>query len=560
MFLNSLRNKALFFSAICIAFLLVQVVTLRGETHQVIEQVEYLEKERIPQLSKAHDMQVAVIQVQQWLTDISATRGLDGLNDGFDVAEENAGLFRTRLKELMALDSENADAYRKLLPVFEAYYSTGKKMAQGYIDGGPAMGNQLMGEFDGTASAIYEHIGDLMQTQDSRTQSAISKALQQAKQSQWTSMLFSALLAGLIVLLLAGLRFFVLAPINRMHHMVEDLGKGEGDLSQRLPENRQDEIGDLARSFNHFLIKTDQTVANVMKSVVRLIPMADELSITNEHVQDRTLKQNEQSQKVHGGMLSTQDAAQSVSSAVERISAASDQGYSRVGHGLEIVKESSINMQRLAERVSSAEGTINRLQESSDRIEGVIDVIGTIAEQTNLLALNAAIEAARAGEAGRGFAVVADEVRSLAGKTHDSTLEVQSMVEAIRTETASVVSVMRQSVDAAKDSKELVEASRTSLEEINEAIVHIRSCSEEILAALQIQNTNFDEVSLNIDMMDEYFKETLASGQLTFSFGDDLKKMSGKLQEMMATFKVTDNSWSTKRREKPRVNEDAELF
>ncbi|WP_086479036.1 methyl-accepting chemotaxis protein [Oceanospirillum sanctuarii] len=560
MFLNSLRNKALFFSAICIAFLLVQVVMLRSETLHVIEQVEYLEKERIPQLNKAHEMQVAVIQVQQWLTDISATRAQDGLNDGFEMAEENAQLFRSRLKEMMALDSENADSYRKLLPVFDAYYSTGKKMAQGYIDGGPAIGNQLMGEFDGTASAIYERIGDLMKTQDSKTQAALTAALQKAKQSQWTSMLFSALLAGLIVLLLSGLRVFVLAPISKMHNLVEDLGKGEGDLSQRLPENRKDEIGDLARSFNHFLAKTDQTVANVMKSVVRLIPMADELSHTNEHVQDRTLKQNEQSQKVHGGMLSTKDAAQSVSSAVERISAATDQGYSRVGHGLEIVKESSINMERLAERVSSAEGTINRLQESSDRIEGVIDVIGTIAEQTNLLALNAAIEAARAGEAGRGFAVVADEVRSLAGKTHDSTLEVQSMVEAIRNETASVVSVMRQSVDAAKDSKELVEASRTSLEEINEAIVHIRSCSEEILAALQIQNTNFDEVSYNIDVMDEYFKETLSSGQLTFSFGDDLKKMSGKLQEMMATFKVTDNSWSTKRREKPRVNEDAELF
>lgn len=560
MLLNSLRNKALFFSGICIAFLLVQVVMLRSESHHVIEQVKSLEKERIPQLNKAHDMQVAVIQVQQWLTDISATRAQDGLNDGFDVAEENAALFRTRLKEMMALDSDNADAYRKLLPIFETYYATGKKMAQGYIDGGSATGNQLMGEFDGAASAIYEHIGDLMKTQDARTQNALSAALQKAKQSQWTSMLFSALLAGLIVLLLSGLRFFVLLPINKMYLMVEDLGKGDGDLSKRLPENRKDEIGDLARSFNHFLVKTDQTVANVMKSVVRLIPMADELSNTNEHVQDRILKQNEQSKKVHSGMLSTQDAAQSVSSAVERISAASDQGYQRVGHGLDVVKESSINMERLAERVSSAEGTINRLQESSDRIEGVIDVIGTIAEQTNLLALNAAIEAARAGEAGRGFAVVADEVRSLAGKTHDSTLEVQSMVEAIRNETASVVSIMRQSVDAAKDSKELVEASRTSLEEINEAIVHIRSCSEEILAALQIQNTNFSEVSTNIDLMDEYFNETLSSGQLTFSFGDDLKKMSAKLQDMIATFKVTDKTWSTRRREKPRVHEEAELF
>ncbi len=560
MFLNSLRNKALFFSAICIAFLLVQVVMLRSETLHVIEQVEYLERERIPQLSKAHEMQVAVIQVQQWLTDISATRAQDGLNDGFEMAEENARLFRTRLNEMMALDSGNSDSYRKLLPVFDAYYATGKKMAQGYIDGGPAIGNELMGEFDGTASAIYERIGDLMTTQDSKTQAALSAALQKAKQSQWTSMLFSALLAGLIVLLLSGLRIFVLAPISKMHHLVDDLGKGEGDLSQRLPENRKDEIGDLARAFNHFIAKTDDTVANVMKSVVRLIPMAGELSHTNEHVQDRTIKQNDQSQKVHAGMLSTQDAARSVSSAVERISVASDQGYQRVGHGLEVVKESSINMQRLTERVSSAEGTINRLKESSDRIEGVIDVIGTIAEQTNLLALNAAIEAARAGEAGRGFAVVADEVRSLAGKTHDSTLEVQTMVEAIRNETASVVKVMRESVDAAKDSRELVEASRTSLEEINEAIVHIRGCSEEILEAISIQNTNFDEVSLNIDLMDEYFKETLSSGQLTFSFGDDLKKMSGKLQDMMATFKVTDNSWSTKRREQPRVNENAELF
>ncbi|WP_417594050.1 methyl-accepting chemotaxis protein [Oceanospirillum sp.] len=541
MFLNTLRNKALFFTIISITFLIAQVVMLRSEARHVIAQVEHLEQKRIPQLNKAHDMQVAVIQVQQWLTDISATRAQDGLNDGFEVAEENAQIFRQRLNEMLQLDEEHVTSYRELLPVFEAYYATGKRMAQGYIDGGPSQGNLLMAEFDEAASAIYGRIGELMTRQDEATQAALTVAVQKAKQSQYTSMLFSLLLALLILVLLGGLRSFVLKPINAMYRLVEDLGNGEGDLSQRLPESRKDEIGDLARSFNHFLAKTDQAVANVMRTVVRLIPMANELSQTSEEAKGRTLKQSEQSQKVHSGMLATQEASQSVSCAVERIAAASDQGYNRVANGLTVVQESTAHMEQLVEQVSGAEETIKRLQESSDRIEGVIDVIGTIAEQTNLLALNAAIEAARAGEAGRGFAVVADEVRSLAGKTHDSTLEVQTMVEAIRNGTASVVSVMRQSVEAAKDSKALVEASSTRLEEINESIVHIRHCSEEILSAVQTQNTNFTEVSDNIGVMNERFKEALASGQQTFSLADDLNTMSNQLQEVMGSFKVTDN-------------------
>lgn len=560
MFFNTLKQKALLFSGLCFVFLLAQFMMLRSESALLVEQVQRLEQKRIPELTKSRDLQVAVIQVQQWLTDISATRGLDGLNDGFEIAEQNAQLFKQRLDELKVLDPANAAFYRQLQPAFDAYYAMGQKMARGYIAEGPVLGNQLMGEFDATAEAINQRIDQLLARENQQTTLALAEAVAKAQQSQVTSMIFTGLLALLILTLLGGLHRFVLSPIANMYRLVENLGKGEGDLSQRLPESRQDELGDLARSFNHFLAKTDHTVGNVMKSVVRLIPMADELSVTNSSVQDSIIKQNDQSQKVHSGMLSTKDAAQSVASAVERISAASDQGYSRVRHGLEIVKESSINMDQLAARIASAESTISRLKESSDRIEGVIDVIGTIAEQTNLLALNAAIEAARAGEAGRGFAVVADEVRSLAGKTHDSTLEVQSMVEAIRSETASVVKVMGESMNAAQDSKELVDASRGSLEEINSAIVHIRDCSEEILAALGIQNTNFDEVSGNIDIMDEYFKDSLKAGQLTFSFGDDLKSMSAKLQEMINTFKVTDNDWSVATRSESRVHEEAEMF
>ncbi len=558
--LMTLKSKTVAFATVSIIFLVAQMIFLRQDTSSVISSVEGLANERLPQLEKAHDMKVAVIQVQQWLTDISATRGLDGLNDGFDVAAENADLFRKRSQELIQLDPVNASFYKELLPVFEEYYLAGQVMAEGYVAGGPATGNLMMADFDTAAEAIYGRIDELMAKHTANTQAALKAAIASGKNAQNSSMLFTALLAILMLLLISGLHFFVLKPIVRMHDLVEELGKGDGDLSKRLPENKKDEIGDLAISFNHFLAKTDNTVAGVMKSVVRLIPMANELESNNNHVQDRIMKQNEQSQKVHACMDTTRAAADSVASAVERISSASTQGYERVQHGVEIVVKSSHTMDQLASRVGSSEETIKRLRESGERIEGVIDVISNIAEQTNLLALNAAIEAARAGEAGRGFAVVADEVRSLAGKTHESTAEVQAMVESIRKETQEVIGIMQESAEEARASQALVEASRGSLDEINGAIMHIRSCSEEILEAISLQGENFTRVESNFELMDEYFRETLKSGQLTISFGDDLKSLSAKLQDLISTFKVTDSDWSTKEREKPRMGEDIELF
>lgn len=558
--LSTLKSKALFFAATSVVFLLTQIFFLKGDTHQVIGEIEALAKQQLPQLEKARDMQMAVVQVQQWLTDISATRGLDGLNDGFDEAEANAELFRQRAEEMIQLDKANAEFYKELLPIFEDYYMVGQMMADSYIAGGPSSGNLMMADFDKSAEAIYSRIDTLMEKHHSGTQQALAAAIATAKQAEQSSMMFTSVLGVLIFSLIAGLWFFVLKPVRRVHRLVEELGKGDGDLSQRLPEDRKDEIGDLARSFNHFIDKTDHTVSSIMKSVVRLIPMAEELFDTNTHVQDRVMKQNEQSKRVHECMMTTKDAAESVSGAVERISSASTQGYERVSHGVDIVVKSSQTMEQLSMKVGSAETAISRLRESSERIEGVIDVISNIAEQTNLLALNAAIEAARAGEAGRGFAVVADEVRSLAGKTHESTVEVQSMVEAIRSETHEVVRIMQESADAAGESKELVEASQSSLSEINDAILHIRSCSEEILEAIQLQGENFSKVEQNFDVMDEYFRETLESGQLTFSFGEDMKKMSMKLQSMVSNFKVSDNDWSTKKRAKSRVNEEVDLF
>ena len=558
--LTTLKSKTVAFATVSILFLVAQMIFLRQDTSSVINSVENLANERLPQLEKAHDMKVAAIQIQQWLTDISATRGLDGLNDGFDVAEENAEVFRKLSEELIQLDPANANFYKELLPIFEDYYLAGQVMAEGYVAGGPSTGNLMMGEFDTAAEAIYGRIDELMQKHNASTQAALTAAIASGKNAQNSSMLFTALLAVLMLLLISGLHFFVLKPILRMHELVEELGKGDGDLSKRLPDDAKDEIGALAVSFNHFLAKTDQTVSDVMKSVVRLIPMADELETTNTHVQDRIMKQNEQSQRVHDCMDTTREAADSVANAVERISTASSQGYERVQHGVTIVVESSQTMEQLASRIGNAETTIERLRESSERIEGVIDVISNIAEQTNLLALNAAIEAARAGEAGRGFAVVADEVRSLAGKTHESTAEVQAMVESIRSETREVVTIMQESADAARASQELVEASRGSLDEINGAIGHIRSCSEEILEAISLQGDNFTKVESNFELMDEYFRETLQSGQMTLSFGDDLKKMSAKLQEMISTFKVTDSDWSMDKRVEPRRGDEIELF
>ncbi len=205
----------------CALVLLAEISVIFKEISSISDISKSFTQTEIPILDKAHDLQLAVVQVQQWLTDISATRGLDGLNDGFQEAEVNARKVHTLLKELAELDPNNAEDYQRMKPVFQAYYQTGKKMAKAYVAQGPSAGNQLMADFDVTAAKITDQVEELMVRVRQRVAVVSSHQTQQLQELSWI------LLAGyLLIAVVFCLAVWVLLAIRK------SLGSEPGQLAQ----------------------------------------------------------------------------------------------------------------------------------------------------------------------------------------------------------------------------------------------------------------------------------------------------------------------------------------
>ncbi|MCB1758456.1 MAG: methyl-accepting chemotaxis protein [Gammaproteobacteria bacterium] len=551
----TIRFKSYLFVGIFGVALLCQVAVQHIQTGHIRSQALFLSDTQTKIIDNLHQMQVAVIQIQQWLTDISATRGQDGLDDGFDEAAKSAELFRSSLGTLQRIDGGSNIEYQSLLPVMEAYYATGRKMAQAYIDGGAPAGNKIMGEFDITAAAIYGRIDELAEKINRNATEQFAIQLAEADESNKINLIFAAMYLLLLLGALFGIHQFILKPVQAVLTMARDLSQGEGDLTQRLVDDGQHELSHLAKAFNAFIARTDDMVSQVTKSVVRLIPMAKELANTNHNLEQAALGQREDSQHVAKFMEKTRASADEVSRIVQQISGSVKQSVDTLDMGRHAAQDAIQSMDRLAREIGLTSDALNHLRKDSEQIESIIDVINSISEQTNLLALNAAIEAARAGEAGRGFAVVADEVRTLANRTKESTLEVQSMIHSIQNGTKQASSAMEQGIASSQHSVDQVNKSASIIDQLAGVMAEIDLQAAGIARETRHQNDHFNGVSESITAMQSDFNSSLAHLDENLDFSDDMNKLSDKLQSMVGKFKVTDSNWSTSVRSKDRPTE-----
>jgi len=348
----------------------------------------------------------------------------------------------------------------------------------------------------------------------------------------------------------------ILSPIKKLVEATRDLADGEGDLTQRMNSSGRDEVAELSRHLNGFLINLDETFSDLIKSAMRLVPMSDELSEGNKEITRSSEEQNKQIINVRMRLEEAQESTDAVLVQSASISDDSKQGAAAVKDGLVVFDRTNEQIDDLGQIMGQASDSIDSLKNESDKIENLIDVINSIAEQTNLLALNAAIEAARAGEAGRGFAVVADEVRALASRTRESTLEVSSMVEAIQSGTDTVVKTMEMGKQSTEECNEQVSQAREKLGLIHNAMESISSRVDSISGAVDDQKNNFNQVSSNFEKLDECFNNSQKASDLSVQIGLDMTKMSTKLHGMVDHFKLTDSDWSTARRNKKRIDEN----
>lgn len=326
------------------------------------------------------------------------------------------------------------------------------------------------------------------------------------------------------------------APVNRAVEMAQRIA--EGDLTHTIQSQRQDELGQLIRALGEMQHKLRDLLSNINQSVAQVTSSSSQLSAAATQNSVGTQTQRDETDQVATAMnemtVTVAEVAQNAEEAAEAATSADDIAQK----GVSMVQGATTQIKKLAQDVTASADMIDKLKAASDDIGQVLEVINGVAEQTNLLALNAAIEAARAGEAGRGFAVVADEVRSLAQRTQSSTGEISGLINRLQDYTQQSSDMMSRSQDAANENAESAENTVSMLQEISEAVALIQQMNRQIATAAQQQTAVSDDINRSITRVREVAEQNAEASRESASATEDLAQMGHQLQGLVERFKL----------------------
>ena len=356
-----------------------------------------------------------------------------------------------------------------------------------------------------------------------------------------SSFAITAFLLTVIVLSFIGaimLAITITRPLEKVTEIAKDIAEGEGDLTKRLDESGNDEISELAHWFNTFVARLQVLIGEVQQSSTDCLNAVQELSATNQKSSEGIQHQQMQTEQVATALTELACTVQNVADDAVQVEQAAVKADEHASEGALVVNKTTDIINTLAQEVEQSADVIIQLGEQSDKIGAVLDVIKGIAEQTNLLALNAAIEAARAGEQGRGFAVVADEVRTLAGRTQQATQEIQEMIEHVQTGTEQAVKVMEHGRNRAHESVQQANNARTALQEITTSVAGIKQLVTQIACATEQESTVTGEISQSMEVINGVANENGQFSQQAATNSEQLSSMAYQLQKLVGRFKV----------------------
>ncbi|PTR18548.1 methyl-accepting chemotaxis protein [Pseudomonas sp. GV085] len=442
--------------------------------------------------------------------------------------QKAVGQLDAAIASLKPLNAHFADSQQDALRQLETALGNYRGALQAY----KAASNdavQARKEMTDQGAAIVAQSDQLYQIQLDRRDAESA----QARTLQLISTLL-ALLVGIIAAVVITRQ--ITRPLRETLAVVDRIASG--DLSQNVVVSRRDELGVLQQGIARMGVTLRDLISGIRDGVTQIASAAEELSAVTEQTSAGVNSQKVETDQVATAMHEMTATVQEVARNAEEASQAAAAADGEAREGDKVVNEAIAQIERLASEVVRSTEAMSVLQRESDKIGSVMDVIKAVAEQTNLLALNAAIEAARAGEAGRGFAVVADEVRGLAQRTQKSTEEIEGLVAGLQNGTQQVSAVMNNSRVLTDSSVALTRKAGESLENITRTVSNIQSMNQQIAAAAEQQSAVAEEISRSIINVRDVSEQTAAASDETAASSVELARLGNQLQMMVSHFRV----------------------
>ncbi len=533
----TIGNKLFILFGTVMSLLILFAFYVRGDLKEFKEDIESYQTVQ-DEIKSAKKIQFHIINVWQFMTDASLTR------DSSVIQDEAAPNMDSAIKaidsfiqigdevehngELNAIKSELNEMWRIGNKMFDAYSEDQDK------------GNVVMDEYDKISEKLLNDVQIIVNEEDTEAQAAVNEMFKMVDDSlrTVTAVLIIGVLLGIgIAFFIRQLNISITTPLAGLAEATEAIAKG--DLTVEIKGSEiENEIGHVAKSFSEMVSNLKQMIFNIQDSTSKLASASEEMSTSAEQIANGTNEQIEKAEQVSTASHQMSSTIVDVAKNASDVSEASKRANDVASHGGEIVGKSITSINSIASITKETSQMIETLGSRSQDVGNIIQVIDDIANQTNLLALNAAIEAARAGEQGRGFAVVADEVRQLAEKTTVATKEIGDTIKVIQEDTQKALTSMENEVSAVEEGVRFTSEADSSLKEILEHVVSVSSMIDQIATASEQQSAASTQISSDMEAMAAITRETSVGAQHIASSGVEIASVASKLNETISVFKV----------------------
>ncbi|WP_220720106.1 methyl-accepting chemotaxis protein [Agarivorans litoreus] len=531
-----ISHKVGILAAIAVVGFAVYLVSNMQVQQQSQFNIEQIRDQYFPALDTATVAQNTLYNVDQLLQTAVTT----GEEESLDAADEQNQLLNDKLNQLIKILPSARQDLEQLQSLQNKYYGQARGIAMSLVDGSADFAT-LPAKAERSAAVLQELTEGLarlrMNTEKAFNQT-IDGTISSSKSAVTTGIILGV--ATIVVVIFVGIMTTrsIVNSIAQVTSSLREIAEGEGDLTVRVDYDGKDEIATLVYWFNQFISKMQISIATTTETVQALQDVSTRLMETSKHTASSIESQNHSVDAVSAAIQEMTASVHHIADFASQASQEASSANSTAQEGNQVVENTISVINDLAEEVNGTAQAINQLESYTSNVGVILDAIRGIAEQTNLLALNAAIEAARAGEQGRGFAVVADEVRTLASRTQDSTQEIQQVLEELQKGSGLAVEAMNRGIEQAGLSVEQSAQAGKSLMDITGKVESIHAVNEQIAAATEEQTKTSDLIHNSVNDIQQISLAVAKSSSEIDNVSEDVRQVTQRLSEVISQFKV----------------------